>query len=425
MNWRDIRVLYRRELRSAFRERTIVMNSVLVPIFLYPLMMWMVFSGLLFVQGLSSREVSRIQIFALPAEHAELQDSLAASDRLLIEQSAATVEAARERVRNGDLDAAIVFSETGPLTGSRGNITTDIVFDRSEDRSSQAATRIEDVLDDYRDRWLEQEAVELGADGSDLAQFRVAPVNVSTDSEMGALLLGVLVPLFLVLMVAIGCFIPAVDSTAGDRERSTWETLMSTAPSRTSIVIAKYLYVATLGVLAGVLNVTAVTASLGVIVAPMLAGANESFNFSLPLLALPVMALGAIALALFFSAAMMILASFAQTFKEGQAMIAPVYWLAILPIFLGPSGDQRLNTTTALIPIVNIAQVIKDAIQGYYAWPLIALSVAEVLVLVVLFLWLARRILQFEDLLMGSYSGSFWKFLRQRLLGGNPKGRSA
>ena len=55
---------------------------------------------------------------------------------------------------------------------------------------------------------------------------------------------------FLVIMVALGCFVPSIDSTAGERERSTWETLMTVSAPRSSVILAKYLYVATLGILA-------------------------------------------------------------------------------------------------------------------------------------------------------------------------------
>jgi hypothetical protein len=45
MNLRDIRVLYSREIRSALRDRTIVTNSILLPILLYPVIIWLVFTG--------------------------------------------------------------------------------------------------------------------------------------------------------------------------------------------------------------------------------------------------------------------------------------------------------------------------------------------------------------------------------------------
>ena len=58
MNFRDIRLLYWREIRSALRDRTIVMNSILLPILLYPLIIWLVYTGITFISG-QNEELSR------------------------------------------------------------------------------------------------------------------------------------------------------------------------------------------------------------------------------------------------------------------------------------------------------------------------------------------------------------------------------
>ena len=125
--------------------------------------------------------------------------------------------------------------------------------------------------------------------------------------------------------------------------------------------------------------------------------------------------LGAVILALFFAAAMMILAAFARTFRDGQSMVTPIYWLAIIPIFLGQAPDQHLTAELALVPIVNVTLMIRDAIQGIFSWPLILESLAVGLLMVAACIWIARWILEFEDVLMGSYDGSFWRFLRERV----------
>ena len=85
MNWSDIWVLYRRELRSAFRDRTIVMNGILVPVFMYPIMMWVMMTGIMFVMGQMDRESSRLVILDPPAEHSALVDTLGAQTNLEIQ----------------------------------------------------------------------------------------------------------------------------------------------------------------------------------------------------------------------------------------------------------------------------------------------------------------------------------------------------
>ena len=421
MDWRDIWILYRHELRSALRERAIVVNSILMPLFLYPVMLWVMLTALVFVTGLSERTSSRLVILDVPAAHTVLMDTLQARTNLEIREDVVSADSAATLIRVGELDALMEFLP--PEADARGmddNFQVLIRYDRAVERSRRARDRVEGIVAGYRRRWIEREASALGISDADQQQFRIIQDNVSSGQQMGALLMGVMIPLFLVLMVALGCLVPAIDSTAGERERSTWETLMTVSASRLSVVTAKYFYVATLGILAGVLNVAAMFVSLGAIVGPLLAdvGAGaDAFQFSLPLLALPVMIVAAIALALFFAAAMMILAAFARTFKDGQAMVTPVYWLAMLPIVLGQQTDQTLTPAIAAIPVANAARMIRDAINGVFIWPLIAETLAVLLVMVAACLLLARAVLQFEDLMIGSFDGSFWRFAKERLMG--------
>ncbi len=443
-------ILYTRELKSAFRERSIVVQGVLLPIFMYPVLLWVMFSALVLVQGLNEGFTSRVVVEGpVPDRHASLLDSLAARTDVLVygwepevdgdddgevnadsqtrmlqaQQSMDPPADPVAALRDGDLDAILRIDDVPSDSAGAalaGNFVAHIRFDRSETRSSGARSRIEGEVEAYRDRWLADAGAGLGLTESDRRLYAVATENVSSERDVGAMLMGQMLSVFLVIMVALGCFMPSIDTTAGERERSTWETTMTVSASRGDIIRAKYLYVATLGILAGLLNVVAMFASIGAVVQPLL-DSNESIQFTIPFLAVPVMMLGAIILALFFSAAMMILASFARTFKDGQAMVTPVYWLIFIPLLLGDSPDTTLTPGIAAIPVANVAMMIKDALKGIYLWPLIGMTVVVNLVLIVLLLLLARRILAFEDFLMGSFDGSMWKFVKERMLGRKPK----
>ena len=414
MNWSDIWVLYRRELRSAFRDRTIVMNGILVPVFMYPIMMWVMMTGLMFVLGQMDRESSRLVILDPPSEHSALVDTLGAQTNLEIQEDVLSEDSAMVLLRAGDLDALVEFlPPTDEGSALEDNFQVLIRYDRAVGRSSQASARVESTIADYRSEWLSQQASALGIPETEHEQFQIVQDNVSTEEQIGTLLMGMMIPMFLVLMIAMGCFMPAIDSTAGERERSTWETLMTVSASRLSVVTSKYFYVATLGILAGVLNVVAMFASMGVIMGPLLMDLGESanaFQFSLSPLALPVMIVAAIALALFFAAAMMILAAFARTFKDGQAMVTPVMILAMAPLFLGQQTDQTLTPIVAAIPVANAAMMIRDAINGVFLWPLIAETLAVLLAVVTACLLIARVLLKTEDFLLLSPGGRFSKF---------------
>ncbi|MGW8265125.1 MAG: ABC transporter permease [Longimicrobiales bacterium] len=419
MNPRDIWILYTTELRSAVRERAIVVNSILMPIFLYPVLLWVMFSTMTFIQGLNEGFSSRIAVAGdVPAQHLEILDSLGAREAVELTLDLG-VEDALSLIRSGDLDALVTFEEAeedGALLP--GNFLVRIRYDGSESRGRNASSRVEDVVDGYRSVWMEREAATLGVSEADRVLFSVADENLSTEEDLGSLILAMMIPLFLAIMVALGCFYPSVDTTAGERERSTWETLITSAASRSSVVTAKYLYVATMGVSAGVLNVLAMFVSMGAVVAPLLSE-TEGVSFRLPLLAVPVLIVGAVALALMISAGMMILASFARTFKDGQAMVQPVYFAAIIiPLLLGQQTDRTLTAAIAAVPVANVAMMIRDAINGIFLWPFIIEALVVNLVCVAVALWIARFILRFEDFLMGSFDGSFWRFAKDRMVPG-------
>lgn len=409
-----ILTLYLKELRSALRERSIVVNSILLPIFLYPVMLWLLFTAFTFVEGMAEGARSRVAVHGISAAHRELLDSLAAEPRIQLIDAPADVAESERLLAAGELDLVV---EVAPAAGAGAsmpdNFAARLAYDRSVERSTRARVRVDAVIDRYRERWLERQAALRAIPPADAMGFRIAPHSVSTERQIGTLILSEMLPLFLVVMVALGCFIPAIDTTAGERERSTWETTLMLAPPRRDVVVAKYLYVATVGLIAGVLNVVAIFLSLGPVMAPVLAQGGTGFEFALPPLAFPVMIIGALALTLFFAAAMMILAAFARTYKEGQGMVTPVYWLALVPLLLGQGSEVTLTPVTAAIPVGNVAMMMRDAVRGVYQWPLIAETLAVSVVSVALCLLAARSILRFEDFLIGTHEGSFLRFLRR------------
>jgi sodium transport system permease protein len=418
VNFREIAVLYRCELRGALRERSILVFSVLLPILLYPVLMWAMLTGMTFVIGTTEGMISRIVVLGLSDAHQELGQRLSDHDLVEVDEQVTSVEAATEMIREGNLDALIeILPVTGEAAAVADNYQVRLSFDGSKDRSEAARKRIDGLLDAYRSDWLHGQAEALGVSEVDWGQLQIVRHSISSEEEMGAFIMGLMLPLFLIIMVAMGCFHPAIDATAGERERNTWETVMTTGASRHSIVIAKYLYVATMGTVAGLLNLTAMLASMESIFAPMLERADESLTFTLPLAAIPVMAIGTILVAMFAAAGMMIFASFARSFKEGQALITPFYLLLFVPVLLLQSPDLKLTPVLACIPVANLLMVFREAIMGIFNLPLIGLSAAVEVATIYLCLRLAALILSHEDVVTGSFEGNLQAFIRNRLFG--------
>ena len=412
-----MRILYLREMRSAFREKTIVINSILIPIFLYPFLMWAAFTGLMFVMGQTEGFQSRVTVAEWPKSHPALRLKLEHHEQMELSEAKETPAASEQAIKEGRLDALMeLLPTTNAAAALPGNFEARITYDQSRERSTEAQRRLTEIIDEYRGEWLKRDAKRRGVPAAAWQGFTVATRNVASTRQMGSFILGMVAPIIFVVMVAIGCFYPAVDATAGERERNTWETLMSSAASRLNIVTAKYLYVASLGGLAGILNLLAVMLTLKPIFAPLLAQTGRTLQFTIPLAAFPVTLVAAVLLAGFVAAGMMLFASFARTFKEGQAMITPFYMLVLIPVVFLQAPGLQFSLPLALVPIVNLTLMVREALSGVFHWLPMGIAFVVSLVAIGLCLRLATFILTFEDVVTGAYSGSLVKFLQQRVL---------
>ena len=406
MNLNAIRILYWREIRSALRDRTIVTNSILLPIFLYPLIIWIAYTGITFVSGQNEGLDSRIMLKDVPPAHEPLKREFERDESVVLVTSADPAAA----LSNGTLDAIVEFMPANSAPTIPENFATRITYDESRDASNRAKSRAAQKLTRYREKYLEQQATKLGMSRADFQNFWIDERNVSSGRAVGAFM--VALPIFFIIMLAVGSMHPAIDSTAGERENSTWETVMTAATSRANILIAKYLYVATMAFVAAFLNLFAMIFSMGTILGPLF-GSNLSLR--IPIRSAPVVLIGAFLLALFVAAGMMILASFARTYKEGQAMTSPFYIALIIPVMFLQTPGLDFTWRIALIPVANVMMMIREAFQGIYHWRPIAITLVVEAACVILALRIAMLVIQHEDFIMGSYNGSFGKFIKERL----------
>ncbi len=411
----DIRLVFLRELRGALRERSIVINVVLVPLFMYPILMWLAYTGLSFVIGQTENFTARVMIAGDLEAGAALVRKIEAAERVTV----TTVESPLDAIRDGRLDLLVELAPRDE--GYADDFEVRFTRDSSKDRSRIAMNRVGGLVDRYRTAYLETAGRDRGLSGSAYQMIWIERENVSSSRDMGRFILGMAVPVLVVIMVIIGGMYPALDSTAGERERSTWETTLTAATDRVNVLAGKYLYVAVLSTTAGLLNFAAMSLSMRTLMAPLLGDRLQNVAFAIPWTAVPLIVVVTMLLALFVSALLMIVASFARTFKDAQSLAGPFVTVMILvPAVFMQFPGLELTTWLACVPIINVCLVFREAIGGVYHWPQIGLT----LVMEVLYIWIVLRfataITHYEDIMTGSYEGGFTGFLKHRLLRRSP-----
>ncbi len=409
--WAMTWLWYGNELVMALRERNIIINSLLIPIFLYPVVFWLMLSLISYIEGSNAGKPSRVQLLGLPAAHEELRGVLATAKDLRLVTTAGDEQQARQLLLQGKLDVLVAFLPPKAHAVLPEDYRVRLVCNRAKDRSALAATRVQDLLDDYREHWLRQVTAKSGLTSEQWQVYRLAMDNAASPGDMGKMLLGILVPMIFALMVAIGCFYPAIDMTAGERERQTWESLMTTSAPRAALLTAKYLAVTSFGWLAGILNIVAILLLLKPMIGPLLAGSGASVDFVFPWSGLPVIVCGTALLSAFTAAGMMLFAAFARTFKEGQALLTPVLLCLILPAMFLQEPDLRFTMHLACLPVANLIMMVREAVTGVFHWPQIGLTILVSLALIAGCLLLATRVLRVDDVLAGSFNGNLLRYL--------------
>jgi sodium transport system permease protein len=414
---RQLLTLYLHELRCALRERNIVIYSIVLPLVMYPGILWAGIAGITFVQGQANRLPSRVAVVDLPAVHSQLADSLSENADIRYSVLEDDREDAITRIGVGRLDALVEFTE--PVDDGAGlpdNFGVLISYNEARGQSDRARTRVEAAVARYRRDWVDRERRALGVEDAAWADFAIISEDGASNEDIARFILGLLVPMLMLVMVAMASFYPAIDATAGERERSTWETLMTVAAPRSTVAAAKYLYVATFGMMGGLLNLLALTLSLQWILRPLGGEAAEALaTGGVPLSALPVIAIGTLLLGLFIAAGMLVFAAFAQNFKEGQSMIMPFYLLLVMPAVFLQSPDMEFTMTLAVIPVANTIMVIRETITGSFPLAQIAVSLGTMTVCVVVAISFAQWVMSNEEVLMGSQEGGLSSFLKRRL----------
>jgi len=367
------------ELRASFRDRQTVLYAVVLPICLYPALFWVMLQGALVLKGREERTAVRLALASagpqtLPAELVgSLERSLQPAEEGQPAIQAVHVERVEEALDAEDARARLAEASgrnapdallwlPGDEPGSEPSRAR-LYYDSSRSRSQWARERVEERLERFVSRRREEAVVNLGGTPDDLVPFDVGQANVAPRRDMVAYLLSYMLPLLLVVMCVMGAFFPAVDVTAGERERSTAETTLLLPVPRKAVHQGKILAVCTASVLATLLNLGALGLSAEHLLS-MLSSELGLGTDGIPVLALVAALPLALLFAFFVSAILVGVASLASSFKEGQALLGPVQMVFLLPATAAMLPGLSLDLRWAVVPVVNVVLAYRSMIQG-------------------------------------------------------------
>ncbi len=393
--------LCQKELRESLRDRRTLFTLVLMPILVYPLLS-MALQRLVigantkskpnpeFVLGVVDDEtankmremlqeaqkvidagfVSPISVVRI-AEQKSTDDPKSKTDvvELKIQQLEelpsfeiviSDLDTLAKGLRDGQIDLVISKLTIESVQLARGAVPSHDIqseFRQNDFRSETALAAIRratQLLNDYQ-----ADLIRKRVDRNLPVAMTFKATGIAEKVDLSSSIAGV-IPLVLILMTITGAVYPAIDLTAGERERGTMEALIATPAPRFALLLSKYVAVVTVAVLTALANLFAtwMTLSFGGLGQALFG--KSGFSIWMLVQILPLLVI----FASFFSAILLALCSFARSFKEAQAYLIPVMLLSLGPGLVTLMPNVQFTTLLGIVPLLNILMLSRDIMTG-------------------------------------------------------------
>jgi sodium transport system permease protein len=400
MDLNAVGVIYRKEFTEWIRDRRTLISTVLVPLLVFPILMVGSLALATVMVGKAQKETPRIMLIGA-GDSPQLAANLRKLDNLEIVAYAPNW---KDQITNKEIRAALEIPKDFDIAVQTGvSETVKIYYYQGDLKSSLGADHVEKYLNNYRDSVVKERLNAKNLSPALLSPFEVEQQNVAPPEKVSGATIGGFIGYVVIILCMTGAMYPAIDLTAGEKERGTMETILSSPVSRLDLVLGKFLLVFSAALATAILSVISMGTSFAILGhAHMDTSDARTLQLNLGWVSVVAVFLMALPLAVLFSALLMTIALFAKSYKEAQSYLTPMTFLIVIPAIASVMPGVELTPKLAVIPILNTSLVCKEIISGTYHWGSIALIFASTCVYAAIALFLAIKMFQRESVLFRS-----------------------
>lgn len=373
-----IRVVFLKELTDGLRDR-----RSLVSLLLFPLVGPLLIS---FILSQTTDQLSSTDALRLPVVGREHAPGLVA---FLDDRGLDVVDAPDDAIgsvtERSERLVLVIPESYGERFRAGRPATVQLVTDEYRtDGQGAIARRTRDLINAYAAQVGTLRLLARGV-SPDLAQtVMVQDVDVSTPKSRAAIFLN-FIPMFVLLAAFIGGMFSATDATAGERERGSLEPLLLNPVTRRAIVIGKWLATVVFASFTVLSTLACTLVALSRVSVEELGISSLSLD---PSAVLDVL-LTTLPLALFASAAQLLTASFARSFREAQTYLSLMVFVPTLPAALVTVMPLKSQLWMMAVPVFGQQVLLMDVIRGDpvpVGWVVVAATMSTIAALICLLL---------------------------------------
>jgi sodium transport system permease protein len=356
-----IHTIVKKEFTDTLRDKRTILTMIVMPLLLVPILMNVVFKVTQRQQR--KAEIELIDLAFVGGEYAPRLLELVQADSQFVVREDVRENEFEQMIRDDTLDAGIVVPPDFLERVTADEQAEVVLYYRSSSSFAVAEGRLRGVIGGYDEEIVDGRIRRMSLDPDLFEAIAVEARDVSTMQEVLGKTVGGFLPYMFIIFMFTGAMYAGIDLSAGEKERGTLETLLSSPASRLEIVLGKFAVVATVGIASALISMFGLYLGVrGIEDIP-----PEAMEAVWEILSVKVVAMVAtllLPLAAFFAAMILALAIQAKSFKEAQSTLTPLSIVVIMPVVFGLLPGIELNAQTALIPVLNVSLATKEVIAG-------------------------------------------------------------
>lgn len=392
-----IGLVMRREIREVWRDRRARGAVLIGPIFSVALMVILFGSiGKLF-EGAAKSPIHYVAA-STGGRNALLEAFSKGGFRTVAVPS---VEAGDKLIRAGDAKLVLVFPESPDAALAAGRpVRLEARYDPDEQRAKILLGSVEGAVTEANRTAVRALLTAKGLDPESASPLRLKTTEVRVGKAGASQVLVSIIPYLVVLWAFYGGFGIASDIVAGEKERQTLETLLTTPVGRRDVALGKLLALTVLCAAAA----TAAVLTLVILAALRLPLTADVFRggFGASPVGLLVAVAVVVPLAAMFAALLLAISTFARNTREAQTYLAQTSFVVLIPAvfsqFIGLTDAGR-SGWVSFVPVLNVANVLRLMLLGRYDAGGIAITILVSGVLAAAALAIAVRLFLREEVL--------------------------
>ncbi len=374
--------ILKKELREMFRDKKSLAMMLVIPIFI-PLI---VIGMSAVFEGTMNMPITDYNTIGFDYELNNVEESIA--QELQINPVYDTESRLEEKFLSGEID--LYVTKEGVVYTMHGSDT---------DTTQYASGLVESYFDAYKAYLQKDYLANHNVDADEVLDIIVLESDIGTEENFFVSYIISYAFLFIIMAITVSATYPATDTTAGEKERGTLETLLTFPIKSRDIIVGKFLSVTVASIVTGLISLVLAVISLKV--ANGMFSIYEGVNLMLSPAALLYAVVVILAYSFLISGLCIAIASKSASFKEAQSALTPLIFVSLFPGLIAFMVGITTNNVTACIPFLNYTIIFSDIAGGYVNGLHILLMLVSTILIIAVVLRVIIKQYKSEKVLFG------------------------